>query len=91
MSERTYYSEESKNRAQLRIAALVSICLALGAGIGTILAILFAPKSGEEIREDIADVFSNQIEQGRKATENAIERLEGRVDELRDRVETNAS
>lgn len=91
MSERIYYSEESKNRAQLRIAVLVSICLALGAGIGTILAILFAPKSGEEIRENIADMFSNQIEQGRKATEAAIERLESRVDELRDRVETRAS
>ena len=36
--------------------------LLVGGGIGAILALLFAPKSGEELRGDIADVTRKGIE-----------------------------
>ena len=41
--------------------------LIIGGGIGAILALLFAPKSGQELREDIADVTRKGLEKGREA------------------------
>ena len=41
--------------------------LIVGGGIGAILALLFAPKSGEELRGDIADVTRKGIEKGKEA------------------------
>lgn len=40
--------------------------LLVGGGIGAILALLFAPKSGQELREDIADVTRKGIEKSRE-------------------------
>ncbi len=40
--------------------------LLIGGGIGAILALLFAPKSGQELREDIADVTRKGIEKGKE-------------------------
>ena len=41
--------------------------LLVGGGIGAVLALLFAPKSGEELRGDIADVTRKGIEKGKEA------------------------
>src|SRR5207247_9611162 len=41
--------------------------LIVGGGIGAILALLFAPKSGVELRGDIADVTRKGIEKGKEA------------------------
>ena len=41
--------------------------LLVGGGIGAILALLFAPKSGEELRGDIADVTRKGIEKSKEA------------------------
>lgn len=40
--------------------------LLIGGGIGAILALLFAPKSGQELREDIADVTKKGIEKSKE-------------------------
>lgn len=40
--------------------------LLIGGGIGAILALLFAPKSGEELRGDIADATRKGIEKGKE-------------------------
>ena len=39
----------------------------VGAGIGAVLALLFAPKSGEELRNDIADVTRKGIDKSKEA------------------------
>jgi len=41
--------------------------LIVGGGIGAILALLFAPKSGEELRGDIADATRKGIEKSKEA------------------------
>ena len=41
--------------------------LLVGGGIGAILALLFAPKSGEELRGDIADATRKGIERSKEA------------------------
>ncbi len=40
--------------------------LLIGGGIGALLALLFAPKSGEELRGDIADVTRKGIEKSKE-------------------------
>ncbi len=40
--------------------------LLIGGGIGATLALLFAPKSGQELRGDIADVTRKGIEKGKE-------------------------
>jgi len=41
----------------------------VGAGIGAVLALLFAPKSGEELRNDIADATRKGIDRSRDAAQ----------------------
>ncbi len=40
--------------------------LIVGGGIGAVLALLFAPKSGQELREDIADATRKGIEKSKE-------------------------
>jgi gas vesicle protein len=48
--------------------------LLIGGGIGAILALLFAPKSGEELREDISDATRKGIEKSKEAATQIQER-----------------
>jgi gas vesicle protein len=48
--------------------------LIIGGGIGAVIALLFAPKSGKELREDIADASRKGIEKGREAASQLQER-----------------
>jgi gas vesicle protein len=48
--------------------------LLVGGGIGAVLALLFAPKSGHELREDIADATRKGIEKGKDAASQIGER-----------------
>ena len=48
--------------------------LLIGGGIGAVIALLFAPKSGVELREDIADATRKGIEKGKEAASQIQER-----------------
>ncbi len=48
--------------------------LIVGGGIGAILALLFAPKSGVELRGDIADATRKGLEKGRETAAHLQER-----------------
>jgi gas vesicle protein len=48
--------------------------LIIGGGIGAIIALLFAPKSGKELREDIADASRKGLEKGKEAAAQLQER-----------------
>ena len=48
--------------------------LLVGGGIGAILALLFAPKSGEELRGDIADVTRKGIEKSKETAAHLQEK-----------------
>ncbi len=41
----------------------------VGAGIGAVLALLFAPKSGEELRNDIADATRKGVDRSKEAAQ----------------------
>lgn len=46
----------------------------IGAGIGAVTALLFAPKAGSELRADLADVTRKGIDQARDTTREINER-----------------
>lgn len=48
--------------------------LLIGGGIGAVIALLFAPKSGQELREDIADATRKGIDKTRDAALYARDR-----------------
>ena len=48
--------------------------LLIGGGIGAVVALLFAPKSGIELREDIADATRKGIEKGKETASQLQER-----------------
>ncbi len=52
-------------REETSIATKLSY-LIIGGGIGAVLALLFAPKSGQELRGDIADVTRKGIEKSKE-------------------------
>ena len=54
-----YENEREDANASTKLTYLL-----IGGGIGAVLALLFAPKSGHELREDIADVTRKGIEKG---------------------------
>ncbi len=55
-------------------AATKLVYLLVGGGIGAVLALLFAPKSGEELRGDIADVTRKGIEKSKETAAHLQER-----------------
>ena len=48
--------------------------LLIGGGIGAILALLFAPKSGQELRGDIADATRKGVDRSREAAQQLSDR-----------------
>lgn len=48
--------------------------LLIGGGIGAVIALLFAPKSGQELREDIADATRKGIEKSKETAAQLQER-----------------
>jgi gas vesicle protein len=48
--------------------------LLIGGGIGAIIALLFAPKSGQELRGDIADATRKGIDRSREAAQQLSDR-----------------
>ena len=41
-------------------------CFAIGAAVGALVALLFAPKSGRELREDLADATRKGVDRARE-------------------------
>lgn len=60
--------------------------LLIGGGIGAIVALLFAPKSGVELRDDIADVTRKSVDKGREAAAQVGTRAGEYYEVARDRA-----
>ena len=60
--------------------------LLIGGGIGAILALLFAPKSGQELRGDIADATRKGVDRSREAAHQLGERAGEYYETTRERA-----
>jgi gas vesicle protein len=87
MNDRIYYSHEAEMRANRERTVAIMIFLALGVGVGTILALLFAPKSGEKTRAEIARSMEENFERGGEATATALKQLSKDFADMRKSVE----
>ena len=78
-----YEYEKEQTKATTKLSYLL-----IGGGIGAILALLFAPKSGEELRGDIADVTRKGIEKGKETATVVGERAGDYYEVTRERAGT---
>ena len=63
------YRRDSGDNISTRLTYLL-----IGGGIGAIIALLFAPKSGQELRGDIADATRKGIDKSREAAQQLGDR-----------------
>ena len=75
------YRRDSGDSISTRLTYLL-----IGGGIGAILALLFAPKSGEELRGDIADATRRGIDRSREAAQQLSDRAGEYYEATRDRA-----
>ncbi len=87
MNNRIYYSKEAEMEAQREKMAAVLVFMAFGLSIGAILALLFAPKSGEQTRGDIGNVVEDRFGNVEKEVTSRFSRVEKDLAELGKRVE----
>jgi gas vesicle protein len=63
------------------------LTFALGAGIGAVVALLLAPKAGEELRDDIVDSVNDGVNQIRSTGKDLKRRAQKVVDVAKDHVQ----
>ena len=87
MNDRIYYSREAESQATRERTTAILAFFVIGITIGTALTLLFAPRSGEKTRSELAGALDQGFEEGRKASGEAVEKLEKDFAELRKRFE----
>ena len=78
-------NEAKKRKEKLTAAKKVGTGLAVGTAVGLAAGVLLTPKSGKEIREDIAEKASDVIIKGKKVIRNK----KGQISELREMIKEN--
>ena len=75
------YRRDSGDNISTRLTYLL-----IGGGIGAVIALLFAPKSGHELRGDIADATRKGIDKSRDAAQQLGDRAGEYYEATRDRA-----
>jgi gas vesicle protein len=88
MNDRIYYSRRAEELAKRQQTIGAVTFLALGLGIGAVLALLFAPNVGEKTRKLVTDALEEGFKHGQEAILDAANQLEREYPELRKRIES---
>jgi gas vesicle protein len=83
MNDRIYYSREAEMRANRDKAMAVMLFMALGLGIGAVLALLFAPKSGDKTREELGGALEDRFSRVEKEVSTIGKKVEERLKDIR--------
>jgi len=75
------YRRDSGDNISTRLTYLL-----IGGGIGAVIALLFAPKSGHELRGDIADATRKGIDKSREAAQQLGDRASDYYETTRERA-----
>ncbi|MDQ3667405.1 MAG: YtxH domain-containing protein [Acidobacteriota bacterium] len=75
------YRRDSGDNISARLTYLL-----IGGGIGAVLALLFAPKSGQELRGDIAEATRKGIDRSRETAQHLGDRAGEYYEHTRDRA-----
>jgi len=87
MNDRVYYSREAEQLAAQQRTILALVVMLLGLGLGAVVALLFAPRKGDEVRKEIANQAETIYDSGRETTGKAFKELQKDFDKLRGDVE----
>ncbi len=79
MNNRIYYSREAEEQANQERVRAIAVFMILGLGVGAVLALLFAPKTGEEVRQNISKSLEDRFNGVEKELENLSKRVEDRL------------
>lgn len=86
-NDRIYYSHDAEVQAMRNRTVLTLLFLVFGLGIGSILALLFAPMSGKKTRDNLAKTVEQGLKDGREAVKPVVKQVEKEFDELKKNVE----
>lgn len=87
MSERIYYSNEAAQRAYRERLIMALVVAGFGIGIGAILALLLAPRSGDEMRRQLGETIEQATQHGRAVAETALQNVREGTNKLQDEVQ----
>jgi gas vesicle protein len=85
-SDRIYYSHDAEMRSLHNRIVMTLIFLMLGSGIGAILALLFAPSSGQSTRRDLAQRVDEGLQSGRDAVQPIVKQVKKEFGDLQKTV-----
>lgn len=83
MNNRVYYSQEAEQQVKRQQTLAVVLFTALGITVGAIMALLFAPKSGDRMRREL----SSTLNEGVEASNDALKQLEREFADFRKQVD----
>jgi len=86
-TDRIYYSRDAELQATRDKTVMAVILMAIGVGVGAMLALLFAPAAGTETRHDLAHKFEAGVNDGRDTVEPMMKKLEHEIADLRQRFQ----
>lgn len=87
MNDRIYYSREAEELAAQQRTILALVVMLLGLGLGAVVALLFAPRKGDDVRKDLAKNAEHFYDNSRESTTKALKDLQKDFDKLRGEVE----
>lgn len=85
---RSYHEDDETNESE---GAGFATGLLIGAAIGAIAAILYAPKSGQEIRQDLKDLADEKTGDLKTQWAKTKDKATGFVDNVKEKVDTVAN
>jgi gas vesicle protein len=86
-NSRIYYSHEAETKAIRRITMLTVLWLALGLGVGAVMALLYAPTAGKKTRHSLTKNIEEGWNNSQDTIEPMVKKLEKELGELRETVE----
>lgn len=87
MNERIYYSKEAELRARRSSTMVAILASLLGASAGIVVALLLAPRRGDEVRGELARGANEFLEGARQTGETLGEQAGRTVQQVRERIE----
>jgi gas vesicle protein len=86
MTDRIYYSREAEQRAQRDRLTLAVIVAGFGIGIGAVLALLLAPRPGDETRRHLGETLEQAAAHGRDVASQVIKTVREGAAKLQEEV-----
>jgi gas vesicle protein len=83
MNSRIYYSQEAEQQAKRQQVLIGILFAAFGLTIGAAVALLFAPRSGEQIRHDL----TSSLHDSNQGSNDILKKLEREFADFRKSVE----